>query len=126
MPDFAVISCGQDNSYGHPHEEVLSRFRDEGATLYRTDMQGTIICSSDGEHLSFITEMSVPETNPTKLDGSGQNSQPASFYIGNKNSKIYHISTCTGLPAEKNQVVLESLSDAISLRYSPCSRCLGK
>ena len=45
MPQYAVISVGADNSYGHPTEETLSRLRDAGVTVYRTDMQGNIICT---------------------------------------------------------------------------------
>ncbi|MBQ9909908.1 MAG: MBL fold metallo-hydrolase [Lachnospiraceae bacterium] len=55
MPEYAVISVGQNNGYGHPTDEVLSRFRDEGATVFRTDMQGDIFCSSTGTALSFTT-----------------------------------------------------------------------
>lgn len=50
---YAVISCGVDNSYGHPHDEVLSRLKDAGVTLFRTDLQGDIFCTSDGESISF-------------------------------------------------------------------------
>lgn len=50
---YAVISCGVDNSYGHPHDEVLSRLKDAGVTLFRTDLQGDIFCTSDGESVSF-------------------------------------------------------------------------
>lgn len=56
MPTYAVISCGRDNSYGHPHAEVLSRLADVGATVYRTDEQGTITCRSNGEKVTFKTE----------------------------------------------------------------------
>ncbi len=52
-PEYAVISVGTDNSYGHPHEEVLSRLRDAEVTTYRTDLQGDIICTSDGMEVSF-------------------------------------------------------------------------
>lgn len=44
----AVISCGRDNDYGHPHEETLSRLRDAGVTVYRTDELGSIVIFSDG------------------------------------------------------------------------------
>jgi len=54
QPEFAVISCGKDNSYGHPHEEVLSRLRDAEVTVYRTDTDGTVIIHSDGETLERI------------------------------------------------------------------------
>ena len=52
-PEAVVISCGYDNSYGHPHRETLERIEDLGAALYRTDTQGTIAVFSDGEHLEF-------------------------------------------------------------------------
>ena len=47
-PKLAVISCGRDNDYGHPHEETLSRLRDAGVTVYRTDELGSIVIFSDG------------------------------------------------------------------------------
>ena len=43
-----VISCGRDNDYGHPHEETLSRLSDAGVTVYRTDLEGSIVIFSDG------------------------------------------------------------------------------
>ena len=53
MPEYAVISCGKGNSYGHPHADPLSRLRDTGATIFRTDMQGDIYCTSDGNEITF-------------------------------------------------------------------------
>lgn len=50
-PRYAVISCGRDNSYGHPHEETLSAFEKlEGLEmLYRTDLHKTVTAVSDGK-----------------------------------------------------------------------------
>ncbi len=62
MPEYGVISCGIDNSYGHPHEEVTSRLYDAGVTVYRTDKQGTIVATSDGKGITFTTEKNVPPT----------------------------------------------------------------
>ena len=56
MPEYAVISVGKDNMYGHPCEETLSRLRDAEVTVYRTDIQGDIICKSDGRKVTFETE----------------------------------------------------------------------
>ena len=56
MPRYAIISVGNDNNYNHPNEKALSRLRDEGAEVYRTDLQGDIIASGDGENISFTTE----------------------------------------------------------------------
>ena len=56
QPKYAVISCGADNEYGHPHDDTLSRLRDADVTVYRTDLNGTIVCRSDGVDLTFTTE----------------------------------------------------------------------
>lgn len=56
MPQYAVISCGKDNSYGHPTEAVLSRLRDAGTQVFRTDLQGDIVCVSDGDEVAFAVE----------------------------------------------------------------------
>ncbi len=47
-PKIAVISCEAGNSYGHPHEEALSRLNDCGAEIYRTDLEGSIVIFSNG------------------------------------------------------------------------------
>ena len=118
-PAYAVISCGKDNSYGHPHEEVLSRLRDADVTLFRTDMQGTITCTSDGVNIYFETERnSDAVTNPTETSGDG------AVYIGNVNSKKPHLQTCTSLPEEKNRVIFHSLEEAYALGYEGCSTCM--
>ena len=50
-PEIAVISCGSDNSYGHPHYEVLKRLENIGCEILRTDKSGTVIIKSDGEKI---------------------------------------------------------------------------
>lgn len=52
-PAYCVISCGEENSYGHPHAEVLNRLRVMGIEVFRTDEQGSIIATSDGETITF-------------------------------------------------------------------------
>lgn len=118
-PAYAVISCGKNNSYGHPHDDVLSRFRDADVTLYRTDIQGTITCTSDGTNIYFETERnSSAVTNPTEAYGDG------AVYIGNVNSKKLHLPTCTSLPEEKNRVIFQSLEEAYALGYEGCAICM--
>lgn len=53
MPQYAVISVGSGNSYGHPTDAVLSRLRDAEVTTFRTDLQGDILCVSDGKTVTF-------------------------------------------------------------------------
>ena len=52
-PTYAVISCGQDNSYGHPHAEALNTLRRMGVKVFRTDEQGTVVATSDGHEISW-------------------------------------------------------------------------
>ena len=53
-PEYAIISCAKGNSYGHPHMETLNRLLLHGITCCRTDEDGTIIFSSDGNTVSRI------------------------------------------------------------------------
>lgn len=53
-PKYAVISCGEDNSYGHPHKETISRLNDMGIDYYRTDMNGTVTISCNGNDVFDI------------------------------------------------------------------------
>lgn len=48
QPEIAVISCGKDNSYGHPHKQTLNKLHKYGTTVYRTDELGTVILDCDG------------------------------------------------------------------------------
>ena len=115
-PLYAIIQVGQDNSYGHPHEEVMSRLRDAEVTVYRTDLQGHIVCTSDGMDVSFTTDKTAHVTNPT---------QKTQTYIGNKNTKKFHLPTCSGLPKEQNRVYFDSYSAAEQEGYTPCGNCIG-
>ena len=123
LPEMGVISCGAGNKYGHPHEETLSILRDAGVDVYRTDLQGTITISSDGQNYTVGTEHFVPDDqlNPTDPAASGTAQQG---YIGNVNSKKFHLPSCANLPAEKNQILFSSYQEAVAAGYTPCSSCI--
>ena len=55
-PQYAVISVGTGNSYGHPDDGTLSKLRDAGVEVFRTDLQGDIFCTSDGKTVYFETQ----------------------------------------------------------------------
>ncbi len=55
-PDYAIITCGFANTHGQPHEETLQTLQEVGATVYRSDLHGTIVITSDGTTLSVTSE----------------------------------------------------------------------
>lgn len=61
-PDYAIISVGQDNKYGHPDELIINRLQTQGVNILRTDLQGSIIAKSDGLTVSFVNEKNVFST----------------------------------------------------------------
>lgn len=73
-PFYAVISCGEGNSYGHPHAETLNALRAGGIMVYRTDEAGTIIASTDGKSISF----NVPASESWKAGEPTGNSSGSS------------------------------------------------
>lgn len=52
-PQYAVISCGVDNDYGHPDAVTLEKLEAAGAEVFRIDLQGTILASTDGSGVTM-------------------------------------------------------------------------
>ena len=55
-PQVAVAELGKDNTYGHPHTEVVRLLEERDILLYRTDLNGTIVFGSNGETLQVTCE----------------------------------------------------------------------
>lgn len=122
-PRYAVITCGQNNDYGHPHKETMQKLNSRNITTYRTDELGSIVATSNGKDITFnyeadgknsVTNTTISETEDTQ-----------DTYIGNKNSLKYHRSTCDGAISmnEKNKVYFDSKQDAKNNGYTPCKNC---
>lgn len=123
-PSIAVISCGADNKYGHPHKETMTRLQMKDITIYRTDLNGTITMTSDGTTLEIQTGKNETEqTKPVIKDEVEQEGQTERTYIGNLNTKKFHLPSCNSLPDEKNQIQFKSREEAIKQGYEPCKRC---
>ena len=145
-PTYAVISCGEKNSYGHPHRSVLDRLQKKGISVFRTDEQGTIIASSDGKEIKWNTKPSktwapgiVPinltaEPNTTNVpisrNTTPEEEQNAPFtdvsYVLNTNTKKFHLPNCSSVSdiKEKNKKEVNwSRDDIIDAGYDPCKRC---
>jgi len=53
-PSYAVISCGADNSYGHPHDEIIELLVRKKVPYYRTDADGDVVIICDGENINIL------------------------------------------------------------------------
>lgn len=120
-PSYAVISCGEDNDYGHPHKETIQKLDLLGCRYFRTDELGTIVAYTDGEGLYFSTAQGDIEA----VTESDNNTAPQDGYVGNKNSKVFHLPSCSGVQKMKdsNKVYFTDRSDATEAGYTPCSLC---
>lgn len=139
-PQYAVISVGAGNSYGHPTEAVLSRLRDAGVTTFRTDMQGEITAVSDGQTINFSTAKNAAaetlanagagqnanQTGGVNEDGAAEAGTTAGSYVLNTNSHKFHLPSCSSVDtiSPKNRKdVNESREQIIREGYAPCKRC---
>lgn len=107
-PDWAVISCGRENAFGHPSDKVLKALA--GAKVLRTDEAGTITFRSDGTALSVTTAARPAiETN----------------YIGNRKTMKFHLPGCEAAAemAEANKVPLAAREDALEMGFTACGQC---
>ncbi|MDR1700199.1 MAG: MBL fold metallo-hydrolase, partial [Lachnoclostridium sp.] len=137
-PQYAVISCGDDNSYGHPHEQTLDRLHSKNISLFRTDEQGDIIASSDGTDITWNCQPSdlwtAGEGNRSDNESITQTTEqdqpniiPAdTTYVINTNTRKFHAPTCSSIKDMSAQNRLNSTQtreEIINQDYSPCGRC---
>lgn len=139
MPEYAIISVGEDNTYGHPTEDALSRLRDADVKVFRTDLQGTIICVSDGETVSFSVERNAdadtlaPPTEPTEPPTEAptepeqtEAEETGTDYVGNRSSKKFHYAWCKSVDKMKESnkfYYTGTREEMIAMGYEPCGNC---
>jgi beta-lactamase superfamily II metal-dependent hydrolase len=64
-PSYAIISAGENNIYGHPHQETIQKLLAKGVTIYGTFQSGTIMVSTDGTSITFQdSPQPIPEFSP--------------------------------------------------------------
>lgn len=87
-PTYVVISAGEGNKYGHPHTEVLNRLRAAGISVFRTDEQGTIMATSDGNDITWNCSPSESwkAGEPTGSSDTSQNAASSGTGTSNNNS----------------------------------------
>lgn len=132
-PEIVVISAGLDNSYGHPTAEVLENIQSVGATLYRTDLQGTLVAVSDGSALTWNVSPCTDFRSGEELAAAGEASDPATGtgneqaeYVMNRNTKKFHLPSCASvedISPENKANFTGSREELLAAGYEPCKRC---
>lgn len=141
-PDYAVISVGKNNSYGHPTAETLSKLKGRSLNLYRTDLHGDILVTSDGTNISITPaknagadpyvsmseggEGRVSSMNAANGGSTGASGTQESTYILNTNSKKFHYPDCASVRkmSKANKKEFNGTRElAIANGYSPCKNC---
>ncbi len=140
-PEIAVISAGKNNRYGHPTEEAIDRCRKAGARIYRTDLNGEVIFTSDGKSVMVKTSRAdeikfdepvqsaraagaqPPTAAPAKAAASAE---VAGGYIASRKSKSFHAASCGNAAriASANRVHLATLEEARASGKKPARCCL--
>lgn len=126
-PEVAVISVGAGNTYGHPAPETISKL--QGVKVYRTDLNGNIVVSTDGKAYSVTAQKNAtaeatlnpkPEGTPPPLPVASQGA-----YIGSIISDKYHLPICRYAKAIDwaNEIWFQTKEEAIAAGYKPCGVC---
>lgn len=148
VPEFAVISCGSGNQYGHPHAETMEKLQDMGILVFRSDKQGTVIALSDGENISWnqapCNDYTPGEDNDTPPQPSSGTSSSSSqivstpeptpeptqaptdnvgemVWITRTGSKYHNKPDCGNSNPDTSQQI--SRSDAEARGYDACKKC---
>lgn len=151
-PEYGVISCGENNEYGHPHGATLNTLRKEGVKVFRTDEQGSVVATSDGNEIIWnmaptdswkAGEPIKASTDRKKKDretilGSQKdslgneikeeteettNNTKKVTYILNTQTKKFHKPVCDSLPTANRLDSVEKREELIAQEYVPCKQC---
>jgi len=122
QPQYAIISVGKNNDYGHPAQSTINRLQNAGIKIYRTDELGSIIAVSDGntitidEKVSPIKEQAPPAVSKQSASDSNQDI----IVFVTKTGTKYHADGCRSLSKSKIPI---KLSEAKAKGYTPCKIC---
>lgn len=120
-PEIAIISCGEGNSYGHPHSEIIKKLENNNILYYRTDIEGTIILNI-GNNSVNINNTSINISN-----NSETTEEVTLNYIININSKKIHLENCNSVTSmsEKNKEYFSgNIDELLNNGYEKCKNCL--
>ncbi len=139
VPEYAVLSCGTGNSYGHPHIESMEKLQAMDIPLFRTDKQGTIVASTDGSSITWNVEPcndyspGDPNDVPAQPQSSDQSSgntsasETLSVVYWTPGGKSYHSRRSCSTLSRSKIVNSGSLNDALNAGKSdPCNVCINQ
>lgn len=127
-PTYAVISCGKDNSYGHPHSETLAKLASAGVEVLRTDELGDIYCTSDGSEVTFSygEYHKDADTSAAEIEEPQQPDTISETYILNTNSRKFHRPDCSSasqISDANRDEYTGTREELIEQGYTPCGYC---
>lgn len=127
-PTYAVISCGKDNSYGHPHSETLAKLTSAGVEALRTDELGDIYCTSDGTEVTFSygEYHKDSDTSAAEIEEPQQPDTISEPYILNTNSRKFHRPDCSSasqISDANREEYTGTREELIEQGYTPCGYC---
>lgn len=127
-PTYAVISCGKDNSYGHPHSETLAKLASAGVEVLRTDKLGDIYCTSDGTEVTFSygEYHKDSDTSAAEIEEPQQPDTISETYILNTNSRKFHRPDCSSasqISDANREEYTGTREELIEQGYTPCGYC---
>ena len=126
-PDYAIISCGLGNDYGHPSERVTSLLEKNGTLLYRTDIQGTIDFVMNTNEIIF-SESPCENYTPGKdmaLDGSDFRADDYTYILNTRTHK-FHLPDCDSvaqMSVRNRRGSDKTREKLIQDGYDPCGSC---
>lgn len=109
-PSVAIVSVGAKNAFGWPAVSTLYQLANYGADFYRTDLHGTVTITTNGKTYSVKTNPPVPDV-------------PFTGFYGDTNTRVFHLPTCSYLPASQFRVKFDTRTQAIQAGYVPCGDC---
>ena len=125
-PEYAFLSVGAGNSYGHPTEKTMDTLQACGVQIFRTDMQQEVTCRVTGDGYSFDKEPVNDYTAGVKESSDTSEHPEAEYYILNIHSKKFHLPRCEYAKSisEKNREVSKlSRDELITNGFEPCGAC---
>lgn len=107
---------------------ALTNLSNAGISVYRTDLNGNVVFSTNGVTLYLPgggTDSSGSGTGSTG-GTSGGTTDSNQYFIGNTETKVFHLPTCSNLPAASKQNTMYNYWWIINIAgYTPCGRCLS-